>query len=124
MSWAPLRIRRNTKMWLQRLRGCDPKAVSCNNDLGGGFGSRFETRFCGEAVEISKLFGGPGYGHMVAEDDFTRLLSQSHRRPMHNFEAGPITDGWPVVWAEPHRSLPIVMARFGPPEGTLRSQKR
>jgi isoquinoline 1-oxidoreductase beta subunit len=110
--WAPTQNQTNTQALAAKITGLDPKAVFVHTTfLGGGFGRRFETDFVGEAVEISKMIGGPVKVTWSREDDiqhdYYRTASHAH------FTAGLDADGWPVVWMN-RIACPSLMARFGP----------
>ena len=110
--WAPTQNQTNTQALAAKITGLDPKAVFVHTTfLGGGFGRRFETDFVGEAVEISKMIGGPVKVTWSREDDiqhdYYRTASHAH------FTAGLDADGWPVVWMN-RIAGPSLMARFGP----------
>lgn len=58
------------RMVAAKITGLDPKTINVHSTfLGGGFGRRFEADFVMEAVEISKIFGGPIKVMWTREDD-------------------------------------------------------
>lgn len=58
------------QMVAAKITGLDPKTIKVHTTyLGGGFGRRFEADFVMEAVEVSKLFGGPVKVVWTREDD-------------------------------------------------------
>lgn len=58
------------RMVAAKITGLDPKTINVHTTfLGGGFGRRFEADFVMEAVEISKVFGGPVKVMWTREDD-------------------------------------------------------
>lgn len=58
------------RMVAAKITGLDPKTINVHTTfLGGGFGRRFEADFVMEAVEISKMFGGPIKVMWTREDD-------------------------------------------------------
>jgi len=58
------------RMVAAKITGLDPKTINVHSTfLGGGFGRRFEVDFAMEAVEVSKIFGGPVKVMWTREDD-------------------------------------------------------
>jgi len=124
--WTPCQVPQSALRRVARMTGLPDDRITINiTFLGGGFGRRLETDYVAEAVELSRLTGGPVKVVWEREDD----IRQDWYRPasVHVLEAAVDETNQPVAWrhclaapsiAEYH-SPGIVSRRHGMDRGAV-----